>query len=68
MISYDPLWHTLKLKGVSTYKLRKDYNFSKGTLDRLKQGKNITMETLNCLCEILECDICDVIEYKREKK
>ncbi|MSS08861.1 helix-turn-helix transcriptional regulator [Clostridium sp. WB02_MRS01] len=68
MISYDPLWRTLKLKGVSTYKLRKDYNFSKGTLDRLKQGKNITMETLNCLCEILECDICDVIEYKREKK
>ena len=68
MISYDPLWRTLKLKGVSTYKLRKDYNFSKGTLDRLKQGKNITMETLNCLCEILECDICDVIEYRRDKK
>ncbi|KEZ91166.1 helix-turn-helix domain-containing protein [Lacrimispora celerecrescens] len=68
MISYDPLWRTLKLKGVSTYKLRKDYNFSKGTLDRLKQGKNITMETLNCLCEILECDVCDVIQYRREKK
>lgn len=68
MISYDPLWNTLKLKGISTYKLRKDYNFSKGTLDRLKQGKNITMETLNCLCEILECDICDVIQYKSDKK
>ncbi len=68
MISYDPLWHTLKIRGISTYKLRMDYNFSKGTLDRLKQGKNITMETLNCLCEILECDICDVIEYRKDKK
>ena len=65
MISYEPLWQTLKLKVISTYKLRKDYNFSKGTLDRLKQGKNITMETLDTLCIILDCSVSDIIEYKK---
>lgn len=68
MISYDPLWNTMISKGVTTYKLRKDYNFSKGTLDRLKHGKNITMETLNCLCEILDCPVSGIIEYKKDKK
>ena len=68
MISYDPLWHTLKLKGISTYKLRKDYNFSKGTLDRLKQGKNITMDTLDVLCDILDCPVSDIIEYRKDLK
>ncbi len=67
MISYEPLWQTLKLKGISTYKLRKDYNFSKGTLDRLKQGKNITMETLDTLCNILDCPVSDIIEYRRNQ-
>lgn len=65
MIIYDPLWRTLKEKKVSTYKLRKDYNFSKGTLDRLKQGKNITMDTLDVLCDILDCSVSDIIEYKK---
>lgn len=65
MIIYDPLWRTLKEKNVSTYKLRKDYNFSKGTLDRLKQGKNITMDTLDVLCDILDCSVSDIIEYKK---
>lgn len=65
MISYDPLWNTMKSKGVSTYKLRKEYNFSKGTLDRLKQGKNITMETLDTLCDILDCPVSDIIEYRK---
>lgn len=68
MISYDPLWRTLKEKNISTYKLRKDYNFSKGTLDRLKQGKNITMDTLDVLCDILDCPVSDIIEYKQHKK
>ena len=28
MIRYDPLWETMKKRGVSQYKLLKDYHFS----------------------------------------
>lgn len=63
MISYEPLWTTLKEKNISTYTLIKDYHFSKGTLDSLKQGRNITMLTLNDLCNILSCNVEDVIKH-----
>lgn len=59
-ISYDPLWETMREKNVTTYKLIDKYNISKGTIDRLKHDRNVTIETLLSLCLILECDIGDV--------
>lgn len=34
MISFDRLWETMKQKGVSQYKLIREYQFSAGQLDR----------------------------------
>lgn len=66
MITYEPFFKTLKRKGISTYKLINDYGFSKGTLDSLKQNRNITMETLNNLCSLLDCDVTDIIHYEKD--
>ena len=63
MISYAPLWDTLKKKNVSQYMLIKTYGFSRGQLDRIKKGQNITTYTLNLLCRILNCRIEDVVVY-----
>lgn len=68
MISYDPLWETMKRKGISTYKLIKDYSFSRGTLDSLKQNRNISTATLNDLCTILACNVEDVLRFIPDKK
>lgn len=67
MISYAPLWKTMKKRGITTYTLIKDYSFSRGTLDSLKQNRNITMATLNDLCEILSCQVRDVLQYIPDK-
>ena len=67
MISYAPLWETMKKRGITTYTLIKDYSFSRGTLDSLKQNRNITMATLNDLCTILSCQVQDVIQYSPDK-
>ena len=66
MITYEPFFDTLRRKGISTYKLINDYGFSKGTLDSLRQNRNITMETLNLLCNLLDCDVTDIIRYEKE--
>ena len=66
MITYEPFFITLKRKEISTYRLINNYGFSKGTLDSLKQNKNITMETLNYICNLLECEISDVIRYTKD--
>lgn len=67
IISYEPLWETLKRKGISTYALIKDYSFSKGTLDSLKHNRNISTATLNDICNMLECDISDVLKFTPDK-
>ncbi len=68
MISYDPLWDTMKRKGVSTYRLLKDYSFSRGTLDSLKQNRNISTATLNDLCTILSCEVEDILKFIPDEK
>ncbi|MBQ9967333.1 MAG: helix-turn-helix transcriptional regulator [Oscillospiraceae bacterium] len=66
MISYDPLWDTMKQRGITTYALIKTYSFSKGTLDSLKQGRNISTATLNDLCNILDCDVQDILKHIKD--
>ena len=56
MITYDPLLESMKWKGISAYTLIKDYFFCRGTLDLLKQKRNISTATLNDLCNNLECE------------
>ena len=63
MIVFDPLWETLKRRGVSQYTLIKDYGVSTGTLDALRKNRSITLNTLNDLCRILQCGVADIIRY-----
>ena len=67
MIVYDRLWVTMKEKGVSQYRLMKEYGFSSGQLDRIRKGENINIYTIDTLCRILECKIEDIVEYVPEK-
>lgn len=66
MIIYDKLWITLKQKGISQYKLIKEYGISSGQLDRLRKNANINTYTLNQLCEILQCELSDIAEFNSE--
>lgn len=66
MIVFDRLWATMKERGISQYKLIKEYHISTGQLDRLRKNENVSSYTLNQLCEILHCKLEDIAEYKEE--
>ena len=66
IIVFDRLWESMRLKNISQYKLIKDYKISTGQLDRLRKNGNISTYTLNQLCEILDCKLEDIAEYKKE--
>lgn len=66
MIVFDGLWQVMKEKGISQYKLIKEYNFSTGQLDRLRKNENISTYTLNRLCEILDCQLGDIASYQED--
>ncbi|MFI3228096.1 MAG: helix-turn-helix transcriptional regulator [Clostridia bacterium] len=69
MICYKKLFELLEEKSISTYYLRNkssEYNISASTIARLKRNESVSTHTLNALCEILDCKIEDIIEFKKE--
>ena len=66
MISYEPLYETMKEKGISTYKLVNTYGISRSLLDRLKHNKPISTVTLNDLCTFLDCKVEDILIYIKD--
>ena len=65
MISYEPFFRTLKEKGISSYKLAK-MGFPMSNYHAIRRGKHISTQTLDALCNILDCEVSDVIEFRRE--
>ena len=66
VISYEPLWRTMKDRGVTTYTLIYKMGFSAYTITNLKRNKSITMNTLEKLCKALQCTPNEVIEFIEE--
>ena len=66
MIVYDKLWETMKKKNVSQYKLLKEFGYSRGQLYRLRKNQNVSTYTLDQLCKILDCELSDIAEYKKD--
>ena len=68
MISFKPFFEKLYLDEVSTYKLIKEHNISSSTINRLKHNKPVSTATVEKLCNVLNCDVYDILEFKPDKK
>ena len=68
MISYNPLWRTMKERGITTYTLIYKYGFSAYTITNLRRNKSVTANTLEKLCMVLNCTPNDVIEFVQEEE
>lgn len=63
MISYEPLWNTMKKRNVTTYALIYTHGINSRTIHNLKHNKSITMYTMEQLCTILNCTPNDVVRF-----
>ena len=63
MISYAPLWETMKRKNATTYTLQVKGEISSSTVRRLKANESVSTNTLDALCRILYCELDDIIAY-----
>ena len=66
MISYEPLFRTMKEKGISSYRLGK-MGFPMSNYYAMKRGENISSHTPNHLCRLLQCRVEDVMEYVEDE-
>ncbi|MDE5894059.1 MAG: helix-turn-helix transcriptional regulator [Acetatifactor sp.] len=62
MISYAPLFKTMKDKHITSYRLEK-MGFSRATYYSIQKGNSISTNTINQLCKLLKCNVTDIIEY-----
>ena len=67
MISYAPLWRTMKEKKITTYTLIYKEGFSAYTITNLRRNKSITVNTLEKLCAVLDCTPNDIVEFITEQ-
>ena len=68
MIVYADILEILAGKGWTTYRLIKDRKLGHGTINSIRHKKSITMETLDKLCELCECQPGDLIRYVPDKQ
>ena len=56
----------LKNKGISAYKMRKDKIMGERTMQQLRDKQFVSWDTLTKVCEMLNCQPGDLIEYVPE--
>ena len=64
MIDFSPLWETMRKRNVTQYQLLKN-GIDNKTLDALKKNKNITLLTLEKLCDFIGCTPNDIVSFKK---
>lgn len=64
MIKYKiNIMDSLKGKGYTSYKLRKNKILGEATMTKFRNKEYINFENLNILCSLLNCQPGDIIEY-----
>lgn len=62
MISYKPLFSLLIQKDMTKTQLRENIPFSKNTLAKMSKNEHISLQTIDKICQYLNCKVEDVIE------
>ncbi len=58
----------LKQKGHTTYSMRKNKIMSESSIQKLREGKGLAWEGIETLCELLDCQPADLLEYDKDEK
>ncbi len=62
VMSYKPLWKLLVDKDLLKQDLRQQAQLSSTSMARLNNGENIQTDTLLRICQVLDCQIGDIVE------
>lgn len=62
-VSYDKLWKLLIDKKMSAAELRRAAEIAPNTMTRMRKNQEVTMPVLEKICDVLNVDFGDIIEY-----
>ena len=64
--SYKKLWKVLIDKDMKKQDLAKAAHISNYTISKLTKGENVTTDILARICDALECNIDEIVEFIKE--
>ena len=56
----------LKEKGYNTSRLRKEKLMGEATIQKIRENQLISWANLDTICNLLECNVGDVVEHQKE--
>jgi len=67
-VSYDKMWKLMIDKKINAANLRREAVISPNTMTKFHKEELVSMDVLCRVCEVLECDFGDIVEYIPEKQ
>ncbi|MCL2627729.1 MAG: helix-turn-helix transcriptional regulator [Oscillospiraceae bacterium] len=67
-VRYNKLWKMMIDKDMNKTQLRKAAQISTNAIAKLSKNEQISMDTLTKICDALQCDIGDIVEYVGDNK
>lgn len=67
-VSYKRLWKLIIDKDMTNVEVRKAAHVSPSTFSKMKKNEYVALEVLDKICNILDCEICDIVERVPDEK
>ena len=67
-VCYDKLFHMMIDKNMTNAQLQAKAGFSANIITRLKNDEYISMESLERICNVMNCGVDDVLEFTTNNK
>lgn len=64
-ITAAPLKRIMAERNINELQLSQITGLSQQTVSQIRRGKAVTLENLDTLCRVLNCQPCDLIEFKK---
>lgn len=66
--TYHKLWRLLERKGIDRKQFADRLGHEAGIIRKLEQSEPVSLEVLGEICELLECNIGDLIDYRSREE
>lgn len=66
IFDYNKLWKLMIDKNINKTELCKKAKISTNAMAKMGRNESVPLETLAKVCNILECDLSDIVEIKRK--
>lgn len=67
MFSYNKLWKLLIDKSMMKKDLMAKTKITSSTIAKMGKGETVSMEVLSRICEVMDCNIGDIVDFIKDE-